>query len=315
MSAPIVFAKTQGMSRKEWLELRRKGIGGSDAAGILGLNPHSSPLAVWVDKTGAGSEEEEENEFIWLGNVLEEHVARRYASESGLQIVRMNQMLQHPEHTFMLANIDRRVKGKRIGVEIKTTQSRKWDFEGGEIAPWYYAQCMHYLAVTGWEKWILVVLVIGKGMYTFEILPNQEEIDALIHAEGEFWNNHVLANKPPEVDGTEASEGILKTRYPKSNGESCVLDCESDITEFMSIDEKIKELEKQRDLHKQRIMERMGEAERGETANFTVTWKTCAPKKSIDSKRLKEDMPNVYDQYLKESAPYRRFSIKDNREE
>ena len=170
----IVYADTRGMTRDQWLDARRCGIGGSDAAAILGLNPYSSPLSVWADKTGAPSPEPEgvRNESIWLGNVLEDHVARRYAQESGLKIIHCNQMLQSAEHPFMLANIDRRVKGKRIGVEIKTTSAlSRTDFAGGEIHPWYYCQCMHYLAVTGWEKWILVVLVVGKGLYAYEILP------------------------------------------------------------------------------------------------------------------------------------------------
>ena len=138
-----VYKDTRNMSRAEWLTARKAGIGGSDAAAIIGLNPFSSPLTVWADKTSADEpQEESESEAIWLGNVLEDHVARRYAEESGLNIVRCNQMMRSIEHPYMLANIDRRVKGKRIGVEIKTTSSfTKTDFAGGDVNPWYYAQC------------------------------------------------------------------------------------------------------------------------------------------------------------------------------
>ena len=77
-----VYKDTRNMSRAEWLAARKAGIGGSDAAAIIGLNPFSSPLTVWADKTSADEpQEESESEAIWLGNVLEDHVARRYAEQ------------------------------------------------------------------------------------------------------------------------------------------------------------------------------------------------------------------------------------------
>lgn len=306
----VVVANTRGMSRPEWLQIRKRGIGGSDAAAILGMNPFSSALAVWADKTSTDCPQEQENEAIWLGNVLEDHVARRYAQESGLQIVRCNQVLQHPEHPFMLANIDRRVKGKRIGVEIKTTNMlTKTDFNGGEINPWYYVQCQHYLAVTGWDKWILVVLVIGRGMFSFEIDRNEDDIAALIESERRFWVENVQAQTPPPADGSESAGKILMGRFPESNGQKITLSCDADVDEYAALDEQIKRLEKQRDLHKQRIMESMGDAERGEASRFMVTWKTAAGRTTVDAKQLAADLPEVFRRYSKTSAPSRRFSV------
>ena len=57
-----------------------------------------------------------------------------------------NAILQHPEHSFMLANIDRQILGERAGLECKTTSAyNRTDFEGGSIPPYFYWQCMHYL--------------------------------------------------------------------------------------------------------------------------------------------------------------------------
>ena len=46
-----VYKDTRNMSRAEWLAARKAGIGGGDAAAIIGLNPFSSPLTVWADKS------------------------------------------------------------------------------------------------------------------------------------------------------------------------------------------------------------------------------------------------------------------------
>lgn len=310
-----VYKDTRNMSRAEWLSARKAGIGGSDAAAIIGLNPFSSPLAVWADKTSTDEpQEESENEAIWLGNVLEDHVARRYAEESGLNIVRCNQMMQSIEHPFMLANIDRRVKGKRIGVEIKTTSSfTKTDFAGGDVNPWYYAQCMHYLAVTGWDEWKLVVLVIGRGMYTysFKRKENEDQIKALISAEDYFWHEYVLQGKCPPVDGSKAADEILAKRYPVSDGSTITLDCDDAISQYMTLTSKIKELEGDKALYEQRIKECMGESERGESANYVVSWKNSSPRKTIDTKRLTEEHPEIVDRYIKIGAPTRRFMVKE----
>ena len=62
---------TKGMSRDEWLERRRKTIGGSDAAGIVGLSKWASPFSVWADKTGR-AEEKAATEAMRQGRDLED---------------------------------------------------------------------------------------------------------------------------------------------------------------------------------------------------------------------------------------------------
>ena len=69
-----VYADTRNMTREEWLESRRHGIGGSDASAILGLNPYVSPLKVYADKIGKGKTEET-NEAMRQGTDFEQYVA------------------------------------------------------------------------------------------------------------------------------------------------------------------------------------------------------------------------------------------------
>ena len=50
--APSVLVSTEGLPEKDWLDYRRRGIGGSDAAAVLGLCPWKSNVRLWEAKTG-----------------------------------------------------------------------------------------------------------------------------------------------------------------------------------------------------------------------------------------------------------------------
>lgn len=73
---------TAKMSREEWLEERRKSIGGSDAAAVIGMSRFASPYTVWMDKTGR-LPEKEDTEAMRIGRDLEEYVAKRFEEASG----------------------------------------------------------------------------------------------------------------------------------------------------------------------------------------------------------------------------------------
>lgn len=93
---------TVDMSHEEWLRYRKLGIGGSDAGSICGLNPYSSAIAVFQDKTQKEAEEKEDNEAMRQGRDLEEYVARRFMEETGKKVRRANAIYGHPDHDFMM---------------------------------------------------------------------------------------------------------------------------------------------------------------------------------------------------------------------
>ena len=154
----IQRVSTKGMNREEWLMRRRKTIGGSDAAGIVGLSKWASPFSVWADKTGRAAEKED-TEAMRQGRDLEDYVARRWMEETGKRVYRLPAMLYHPKYPFAHADVDRMVMGENAGLECKTTFSLDLkQFNGVEFPVQYYAQCIHYLAVTGqtvgiWQFW------------------------------------------------------------------------------------------------------------------------------------------------------------------
>jgi putative phage-type endonuclease len=182
----IQRVSTKGMSREEWLIRRRKTIGGSDAAGIVGLSRWTSPFSVWADKTGRATEKED-TEAMRQGRDLEDYVARRWMEETGKRVYRLPAMLYHPKYSFAHADVDRMVMGENAGLECKTTFSLDLkQFNGVEFPVQYYAQCIHYLAVTGADRWYLAVLAYGRGFFTFTLERDQAEIDALMAAEADF---------------------------------------------------------------------------------------------------------------------------------
>ncbi|GHU76467.1 hypothetical protein AGMMS49992_22190 [Clostridia bacterium] len=136
----------RGMSREQWLEERRKGIGGSDAAAILGKNSFKSAYTVWADKMGHS--DDGDSEAARQGRDLESYVAQRFVEETGVKVARVNSILVSKEYPWMRANIDRRIVsgGAFVGLECKTSRDI-WlqKFKNGEYPLEYYAQCQHYI--------------------------------------------------------------------------------------------------------------------------------------------------------------------------
>lgn len=304
------------MSREEWLAARKKGIGGSDASAILGLNPYTTPLKVYLDKIGKGKDGET-TEAMRQGTDLEAYVAQRFSEETRYKVKRVNKILQHPDYPWMLANIDRAIVGTNAGLECKTTSPfSKFKFAEGEINPHYYWQSMHYMAVTGARKWYVAVLVLGKDFQVFCIERNEDEIRQLVDAEKDFWLNHVEAKSPPLPTGSEDDDEAVTTLYPQgSKGEEVMaLDGLDDtlnlralkIAERDRLNEEIKEID-------QEVKLALGDFERGLSAQWKVNW-TNTSSERVDTKLLKSKYPAIAREVTKPTTG-RRFSVAKIEEE
>ena len=301
----MIYTSTKGMSRAEWLEARRKGIGGSDASAILGQNQWESPLSVYMDKRGIAPEKEE-TEAMRQGTDCEEVVAKRFERESGLKVKRCNKLIQHPDYPWMLANIDRQIVGADgfVGLECKTTSPfAKTDFEGGSIPANYFWQCQHYMAVTGAEEWYLAVMVFSTSFHIFRIPRDENAIAQLIEAERSFWHDHVLAGVPPYPIGSDADDEAIDQMYSTAryDGVANIDDMRNDLEalalykkESKSLDEKIKVIE-------QNVKMRMGTFTNANCGRWKITWKDQTSTR-IDSKRLKAELPETFAMYSKTSV-------------
>ena len=306
-----VSTPTIDMTRAEWLEARRKGIGGSDAAAIAGLNRWRSPIMVWLEKTGQ-VEPKEPGEAAYWGTVLEDVVAREFTKRTGKRVRRKSGMLHHPEYPFMLANIDRLVVGEPAGLECKTTSEYRkgeWGEDGETLPPEYLIQVQHYMAVTGYDSWYLAVLIGGNKFIHFRVDRDQEMIDYLIKIESDFWKL-VEDGTPPPMDGSDASSELLNRLYPKSNSEA--IELPKSALELIEEREHWAEQEKlmaeKRQEAENKLKQLLGDNEVGWVGERKVTWKTITSQR-LDTKKLQAEHPDIYAKYVKESS-YRRFSIK-----
>lgn len=280
---PITKVKTA--DREEWRELRSRYIGGSDAAAVVNLNPFSSPYSLWAEKTGKVPGFDG-NLATEVGTFLEEFVAKKFEEETGKKVRKSNQSFLNSQYPFAIANIDRDIVGEDAGLEIKTTDSMNLKkFKGGEYPANYYAQMVHYLAVTGKQRWYLAVLIGNKEFKWFVLDRDEAEINALMNAEADFWE-HVKNDTPPAVDGMAATSDALKTIYTESDGETVDLyEYTNDLEQYISLGERIAELEAMRDEAANRIKEYMGQAGTGEHERFKVSWKSST-RRTFDSKRF-----------------------------
>ena len=110
---------TNGMHHETWLQYRKKGIGGSDAGSICGLNPYATAISVFIDKTQRQVGEKEDNEAMRQGRDLEEYVARRFFGRDWKEGPQGKFHLYQEENPFMLANVDRLVVGENAGLNAK----------------------------------------------------------------------------------------------------------------------------------------------------------------------------------------------------
>ena len=308
----VELAKTLDMPREQWLELRKKGIGGSDSAAIVGLDRYRSPFDVYADKLGL-KQEQEDNEAMRQGRDLEQYVAERFMEATGKKVRRRNAMLQHPEYPFMIADIDRWVVGENAGLECKTTPVlNKAKFSQGEFPPRYYVQCMHYMAVTGADRWYLAVLVLNKSFHVFTIERDEAEIQALIVAEKDFWENHVLKQIPPAPDGTESTSELIKQLFPEAREreEIALYGHEDKIQQYLELDAQVKELTQKRDALKQELQLAMSDAEIGRAQGYVIEWKNQV-RQTLDTQRLKKEQAEIYEKYLKPAQTVRIFKIKE----
>jgi len=300
------------MTHDEWLRWRRTGITGSDAAAIVGLDRYRSPFDVYADKLGL-KQEQPDNEAMRQGRDLEEYVASRFCEQTGKKVRRRNAILQHPEHHWMLGNIDRWVVGENAGFEAKTTSVlNRAKFNQGEFPPNYYVQCVHYMAVTGAERWYLAVLVLNNAFHVFTIERDDAEIQALIEAEKDFWENHILKQIPPAPDGSESTSELLKQMFPEAREreEVALYGHEEKIQQYLELDARVKELTQERDAIKQEIQLALANAEIGRAQGYIVEWKNQV-RQTIDTQRLKKEQAEIYNKYLKAPQTVRMFKIKE----
>ena len=313
------LVKTNTLSRDEWLDVRKQGIGSSDAAAAVGLNPYKSQLELWMEKAGRDTDlpkpdPDNTEEPVYWGTLLEPIVATAYTKQTGRKVRRVNAVLQHPEKPWMLANIDREVIGASDVqiLECKTAGefgARLWK-EG--VPEYIQLQVQHQLAVTGKKAADVAVLICGQQLQVHRIHRDEELIAKLMELQERFWH-YVTSDTPPPADGSASSATALRYLYPRDTGEQVDFQLDSNMSQlFESLQEARAQLEtykQQEELFKQQIQEAMGDATKAVFSTGAVSWKRSRDSVSLDTKQLLADQPELLTQYGKTRSGSRRFLI------
>lgn len=315
----LKLVKTNDLSREDWLSVRRNGIGSSDAAAAVGLNPYKSQLALWMEKTGrddlfAPIDVNDESTPVYWGTLLEPIVAASYVKRTGNRVRKVNAVLQHPDHPFLLANLDREI----IGVpEVQILECKTAGVQGARLwkdgVPEYVVlQVQHQLAVTGKRAADVAVLIGGQELQIHRIKRDDLLIERLIQLEEVFWG-YVQSDVAPPVDGSDSADQALRHLYPNDVGStvdfSQDLEMSAAFSDLVAVRQTLDTQTKLEALLKQRIQQRMGEASKAVFETGDVTWRRCKDGVEIDLTKILTDHPDYQETYAIPRPGSRRFLV------
>ena len=311
--------KTSNLSRQDWLALRQSGIGGSDIAAIIGVSPYATAYDIYQSKTQPVNEDT--NEFAYWGTVLEDTVAREFSKRSGLKIQNVNFLMRHPEHRWAIANIDRAIINRDVSgnvrfkdgklttdqiVEIKTASEyvgKNWGLEeSDEVPDQYQCQAQWYMGVTDTQVCHMAVLIGGNKYRQYKIERHQDFIDYLFEAAESFWTNNVLAGVEPDATTLQNA----KDKYPRHNPDT-TLDVEPDseaakvFEHYESLKAQEKEVKAALELAQTDLICQIQDNEALAIDGEVVATYKVQVSNRFDSSRLKKDMPELAEKYVKQS--------------
>lgn len=291
------------MITDEQRETRKNCLGGSDIAKILGLSKWGTPLSVWAEKTGQIIPEDISEKLpVKLGNKMEQIVAELFEEETGKKLLTVDETIVHPEYSFLVGHIDRKVEGEDAIVEIKTTSVyMQRDWEGEQIPADAIIQTIYYMGLTG-AKTGYVCCLIGNTDFQIKQIDRDEKVIADIFQRAvAFWNDFVVPVIMPAPVAGDSS--ILYELYPVAAEESIIdLGDEGarvvESLDSLKADRKVldKEIEGQENFLK--VM--LGTYETGIAGMYKVTWKGQVSRR-VDIERMKIEEPGLYEKFLKES--------------
>lgn len=200
--------------RGQWLAERKKRIGGSEAASIIGMNPYMTNVDLWKIKTGQEIRPETENESVIYGRSAEPLIRELFRLDHPELNVfyEENNLFVNDMLPFAHASLDGWTENPEgIGViEFKTAtisspaQKTKWN---DRIPDNYFCQILHYMAVTEADfailrarlRWMKEtdIFIIEKE-YRFDRSDVEDDIHYLVEKETEF-NRYIREGKEPPL--------------------------------------------------------------------------------------------------------------------
>ena len=307
-----------------WLKSREGGIGSSEVATILGVNPFDTPYQLWLRKTGRVQEVEQENMLMKLGHLLEDAISKLCAEEAGLNIVKSSAaefVVIDKDKPYFRVSPDRyaypvgerRNAENRTIIECKSTQK---PVDADNISRYWFCQVMYQMFVTRTETAHIAWLVQGRDFGYTKLFYKEDFCRFLAEEVERFWIDNVLADKEPALSNLQ--DVLIKFPTHQEGKKAYADDNIIEIwSELKDTNDQIKRLESTRMELEDAIKVSMLDAESlvipasGDNAEKTIaTWKSSKSALKFDSASLKNAEPEVYQKYLHEVQGTRRFNLK-----
>lgn len=196
---------------KEQLALRKTGIGASEVAALVDLDPRRTALDVWCSKV-LPTIEEEQSPQAEVGDFLEPALRSLFTRRTGIEVMKPP-TLQHPEIEWAFASPDGLSLDGKSGLELKAVG--KWMAPDWDAGPPDYVitQAAWNLFVSGRERWHIGALIGGTSFDCYVVERDEELIEALREVAELFWIAHVLTEVPPEPRDAEDRRRMAARRH------------------------------------------------------------------------------------------------------
>lgn len=299
----------------DWHAWRAEGIGGSEISAVVGLNPWSSPTALYLEKIGLGSPVVESRPMR-LGKDLEDFLGEIFERETGLFLVGAQTRVEHPDLPWARATLDGYAAESRDGepigvVELKTVGEgrRAWTVE---LPDRVQCQVQWQLFVTGLLRAWVVVLGGDRGGLSYEIIPvdrDERAIAVLVEQGADFWRR-VVDRDPPPADGSQSTTDALRDAYPTADkGTQVSLDHMVDVLDqYVAAEAEEKAAKARVTALRNRLVAVIGKAEEGTVDGEVAISYRMTMSRRIASSRMRDEAPDLYRQWL-EPVYSRRFLL------
>jgi putative phage-type endonuclease len=331
----VLPADAYKRDRGLWLKARKSGLGASDTANVLGVNPARTALDVWLDKTAPGDPVDDPTEAMTAGHKLEDVVARWTVEKFPWlgKLVPTPGLLAHPEHPWMLATLDRGLADRgswshpvRGILEVKTTSDRNYRDKWRDGVPpgHIQLQCQQQMAVTGMDECWVTVGVGGKNgplhiPEPYRVARSERVIEQLVTYAGAWWTDYVVAGVRPEPTFQDAAK--LASLYPADDSlEALQLsdELEARLATYLDAKRRAKEAKEEADRASFDLRKAMG----SRTAIADLDGRVVARcstqvRRTLDKKALAKDRPDVMavvDEYTRPGTPFHVFRANDEDE-
>lgn len=298
-----LFTLVRCESDEAWREERRKGIGGSDVAAIMGLSSYSTPYQVYLDKAEGISDDISGKPAVMWGNILEPVVGDHYASEHpDSRVRRVNAMARSIARPWAQASLDYEVCDPELGwgiLEIKTAGYRRADDWADGVPVYYQTQVAHYLSVTGRPFADVAVLIGGQDYREYRLMRDEEDVLTVSKAVDAFWHDHVEARVPPDVGPLDGPS--VFSAHPASERD---LRVESStptlVNRYLLAKAELESAKAEVDRWGAKLKQLIGDYGGIECPDGRMTWRRSVTKR-FDTKAFDRDNPGMRAGYMVES--------------